>query len=58
MRKEEIIELDCAKVYRSIIEELQHSEHVDYLIYWCDGECDAVLKDGTYVTVHVGGVKV
>lgn len=57
MRKEEIIEPDCAKVYRSIIEELQHSEYVDYLINWCDDECYAELKDGTYVTVHIGDVK-
>lgn len=53
MEKEEIIKLDGSKVDRSIIEELQNSEHVNDLVYRGGDECNVILKDGTYVIVHM-----
>lgn len=53
MRKEDIIELDDTRVDHSIIGELQNSEYVNYLMCWCDGECNVILKDGTSITVYL-----
>lgn len=53
MEKEEIIKLDGTKVDHSIIEELLNSEQVNGLMYRGGDECDVILKDGTYVTVHM-----
>lgn len=53
IRKKEIIKLDGTKVDHSTIEELQNSEHVNDILYLGGDEYEVILKDWTYIRVHV-----
>lgn len=57
MTSGDILKLNGTEVEPTVIKKLENSKGVDRLMFWRGNACEVVQKDGTCVTLYIGGLR-